>query len=166
MATTVRAATPADLDTVLALRLALLREARDHPIYGRLRADAARRARRLFRLQLESPKEVTLIAERAGRAAGILRCVESQGSPLLEPAWYAYVSSVYVVPDARRLGILRVLLRHASDWCAQRGLDEMRLHSVTGADSNAAWDALGFEVVEQMRIRKIQPGTQSRYTRA
>jgi ribosomal protein S18 acetylase RimI-like enzyme len=164
VATTVRAATPADLDTVLALRLALLREARDHPVYGRLRPDAEKRARRLFRVQLESPKEVTLLAERGERPVGILRCVESEGSPLLEPAWYAYVSSVYVVPDARRLGVLHVLLRHASDWCAQRGLEEMRLHSVTGADSNAAWDALGFEVVEQMRIRPIQ--RDSRYTRA
>jgi len=143
------------LDTVLALRLALLREAREHPIYGRLRPDAERRARRLFRLQLESPKEVTLLAERAGKAVGILRCVESEGSPLLEPARYAYVSSVYVVPEARRLGVLRSLLRHASEWCAGRDLDEMRLHSVTGAIANAAWDALGFQIVEQMRIRPI-----------
>lgn len=156
MATTVRAATPADLDTVLALRLALLREARDHPIYGRLRSDAEQRARRLFRLQLESPKEVTLLAERAEKPVGILQCVESEGSPLLEPAWYAYVSSVYVVPEARRLGVLRGLLRHASEWCSRRGLDEMRLHSVTGADANAAWDALGFQIVEQMRIRPIR----------
>ncbi len=146
---------------MLALRLALLREARDHPIYGRLRSDAEQRGRRLFRLQLESPKEVTLLAERVGKPVGILRCVESEGSPLLEPAWYAYVSSVYVVPEARRLGVLRSLLRHASEWCSRRGLDEMRLHSVTGADANAAWDALGFHVVEQMRIRPIHRHSQT-----
>jgi ribosomal protein S18 acetylase RimI-like enzyme len=154
--TTVRAATTADLETVLALRLALLREAHDHPVYGRLRVDAAQRARRLFRMQLESPKEVTWLAERGGVAVGILRCVESEGSPLLEPDAYAYVSSVYVLPRARRAGVLRLLLRRASSWCAERGLDEIRLHSVSGTEATAAWDALGFEVVEQLRLRPVR----------
>jgi GNAT superfamily N-acetyltransferase len=154
--TTVRAATVADLETVVALRLSLLREAHDHPVYGRLRADAAQRARRLFRMQLQSPKEVTWLAERNGMAIGILRCVESEGSPLLEPDAYAYVSSVYVAPHARRAGVLRLLLRRASSWCTERGLDEMRLHSVSGSDANAAWDALGFEVVEQLRLRSVR----------
>jgi GNAT superfamily N-acetyltransferase len=107
-------------------------------------------------MQLESPKEVTWLAERGGVAVGILRCVESDGSPLLEPDAYAYVSSVYVLPQARRAGVLRLLLRRASSWCAERGLDEIRLHSVSGSDANAAWDALGFEVVEQLRLRPVR----------
>jgi GNAT superfamily N-acetyltransferase len=92
------------------------------------------------------------LAKRADAAVGILRCVESQSSPLLEPERYAYVSSVYVVPAARRSGVLRALLRSAAAWCGARGLDEMRLHSATGADANATWDALGFQVVEHLRI--------------
>ena len=152
----VRLATPADLDRVVALRLALLREARDNAVYGRLRPDAERRARRLFRQQLESPDEVTLLGECEGAAAGILRCIESHGSPLLDPERYAYVSSVYVVPAARRAGLLRALLEEASVWCRGRGLVEMRLHStVDAASANAAWDALGFEIVEHLRIRPI-----------
>jgi GNAT superfamily N-acetyltransferase len=154
--TTIRSATLADLDIVVALRLALLNEAHDHPVYGRLRTDAAQRARRMFRSQLESPTEVTLLADRAGRPVGILRCVECQSSPLLEPERYAYVSSVYVIPRARRAGVLRALLAHASEWCATRGLDEMRLHSVTGTDATVVWDALGFVVVEQLRLRPIR----------
>jgi GNAT superfamily N-acetyltransferase len=153
---TVRAATPDDLETVLALRLDLLREAREHPVYGRLRPDAARRARRLFRLQLESASEVTLLAQRGGRVVGILRCVDAAGSALLEPDRFAYVSSVYVVPRARRSGVLHALLARAADWCAARGLGEMRLHSVAGAAANAAWDALGFQLVEHLRIRAIR----------
>jgi len=154
--TTVRPATIADLETVLALRLALLEEARDHPVYGRLHPDAPHRARRMFRLQLESPMEVTLLAERGGQAVGILRCTDSQSSPLLEPERYAYVSSTYVIPHARRTGVLRALLKQAADWCAARGLDQMRLHSATGADANATWDALGFNVVEHLRIRPVR----------
>src|SRR5215213_3638234 len=96
----VRPATPRDLDAVVALRIALLREHPDHPIYGRLRTEVDRRARELFSAQLRSRTETILLAELAGEVVGIIRCVESIGSPLLEPARYAYVSSAYVRPDA------------------------------------------------------------------
>lgn len=152
----VRQARPDDLATVVALRLSLLREHRDHAIYGRLRGDAAHRARDLFAAQLDSPSEIMFLAERGGQVVGILRVVESAGSPLLHPARYGYVSSVFVTPSARRMGVLRALLDRAVAWCEDRGLDEMRLHSVAGdAVSEAAWDALGFEVVEYVRLRKI-----------
>ena len=155
MSATVRAATVSDLESVVALRLALLREAHASPVYGRLRSDAVRRARRLFRMQLDSEAEVTFLAEEARTAVGILRCVESHGSPLLEPDRYAYVSSVYVVPELRRTGILHQMLACAEGWCRARGLDEMRLHSVAGAEANTAWDRLGFEIVEHLRVRKL-----------
>lgn len=155
-AITVRPAGPKDLSTVIALRLSLLREHGDHPIYGRLRGDAANRARDLFAAQLDSPSEVMFLAERGGQVVGILRVVESAGSPLLHPARYGYVSSVFVTPSARRSGVLRALLDRAVAWCEDRGLEEMRLHSVAGdAVSEAAWDAVGFEVVEYVRLRKI-----------
>lgn len=155
-AITVRLALPDDLPTVVALRLSLLREHSGHPIYGRLRGDVAHRAHDLFAAQLDSPNEVILLAERAGQVVGILRCVESTGSPLLHPTRYGYVSSVFVTPSARRAGVLRALLDRAVAWCEERGLGEMRLHSVAGdAVSEAAWDALGFEVVEYVRLKKI-----------
>ena len=152
----VRQAGPDDLATVVTLRLSLLREHGGHPIYGRLRADAAQRARELFAAQLDSPSEVMFLAERGGQVVGILRVVESTGSPLLHPSRYGYVSSVFVTPTARRVGVLRALLDRAVAWCDDRGLDEMRLHSVAGDRvSEAAWNALGFEIVEYVRLRKI-----------
>lgn len=157
----VRRATAADLETVVALRLALLREECQSPGYGRVRPGVARRARQLFRVQLESPAEVTLLAEQDGVAQGILRCAESNGHPLLEPDHYAYVSSVYVVPAARRSGVVRALLSEASHWCRDRNLVEMRLHNAAdSAVANAAWDALGFTVVEHLRVRRIPDGVQ------
>ncbi|HEX8850809.1 MAG TPA: GNAT family N-acetyltransferase [Gemmatimonadaceae bacterium] len=157
----VRAATPADLDLVVELRLALLREHGNSPVYARLRPDAPERARRLFAAQLTSPTERIFLAEDERGVVGIIRCVESIGSPLLDPQRYGYVSSAYVRPAARRRGALRALVEAARDWCAERGLDEMRLHSVAGdPGSNAAWDALGFTVVEHMRFARVNaPGT-------
>jgi ribosomal protein S18 acetylase RimI-like enzyme len=154
----VRPATPRDLDAVVALRIALLREHPDHPIYGRLRPEITRRARELFAAQLRTRTETILLAELAGEVVGIIRCVESLGSPLLEPARYAYVSSAYVRPDVRRRGVLRALLAEIERWCRARGLDQMRLHNVAGSEAaEGAWDALGFAIVEQVRLRTIPP---------
>ena len=154
----VRPATPADLAFVVELRMALLREHGSNPIYARLRADAPERARRIFSAQLSSPNERIFLAEAGGTVIGIIRCVESTGSPLLDPARYAYISSAYVRPEARRQGALRALVAAARNWCAERGLDEARLHSVADDEgSNRAWDALGFEVVEHMRRSVIRP---------
>ena len=152
---TVREADLADLATVAELRLSLLREASEHPVYGRLRPDATERAPEMFAIQLASANEVTFLAERVGRVIGILRCVETHGSPLLHPARYCYVSSVYVRPEHRRSGALRALFARARVWCRGRGLHEMRLHNIPGGIAAAAWDALGFEIVEQVRLLRL-----------
>lgn len=153
---TVRQATPADLESVLTLRMALLREYPEHRIYGRLRPNAEQLARPTFAAQLESGNEATFLAEVEHQPIGVLRTVEAAASPFLVPDRYCYVSSVYVRPDHRRHGVLRALLARAQTWCQERGLGEMRLHSVgTRETAAAAWDALGFEVVEQVRVRKV-----------
>jgi GNAT superfamily N-acetyltransferase len=153
---TIRRATRDDLAIVVELRLALLDEHRDNPVYDRQRARAPPPARPRLGAHHQSTHETTFLAEQGGVPVGILRCVSSQGSPLLEPPGYCYVSSVYVRPAARRHGILRALLARAVEWSRERGFPEIRLHSVAGHDSsNAAWDALGFEVVEHLRMRKI-----------
>lgn len=156
-AVVVRRAGQADLPSILALRMALLREHAHNAIYGRLRADAEQRAAKLFAAQMQSPNEVLFLAEIGGDTVGVLRCIHSSGSPLLDPAQYAYVSSVYVVPSARERGVLRALLEAADRWCADRGLEEMRLHNAADNPlANAAWEALGFEVVEHLRVRSLR----------
>lgn len=158
----VRRATTADLGTVVALRLALLREYPEHPVYGRLRPDVEARARALFAAQLEAENEVVFIAELDGASVGLLRCVETVSSPLLLPERYCYVSSAFVKPEFRRRGVLQALLERARGWCEERGLGEMRLHNVGSRESAAgAWDALGFEVVEQVRLLRLAPSPRS-----
>lgn len=153
---TVRPACMADLPLIVELRLALLREHGDNPIYERLRPDAPDRARRLFAAQLRSPDEVIFLGEVDGELSGILRCIQTGGLPLLFPATHGYISSVYVVPRARRRGVLRALLAAAIQWCEARGLTELRLHNASdNAVANAAWDALGFRVVEHLRVRRL-----------
>ena len=153
----VRVATIDDLPAVVELRLALLREHGQNPLYRRLRPDAAARARRLFGAQLRTPNEVIFLATRGEVVVGILRCVQTAGLPLLFPVLHGYISSVYVVPAARRRGVLRALLAAALAWCEARGLTEIRLHNAADNEAaNAAWEALGFRVAEHLRVRFLR----------
>ncbi|MHB1864217.1 MAG: GNAT family N-acetyltransferase [Gemmatimonadaceae bacterium] len=155
----VREAVAGDVDAVVALRLALLREFAGHPVYGRLHPDAEDRAPAMCAEQIASSHDVFLLAVLGGGVVGLLRCTESRASPLLLPEHFAYVSSAYVVPALRRHGVLRALLDAAEHWCAERGLDEMRLHNVSGETAGAAaWASLGFGVVEEVRIRRLRRG--------
>jgi GNAT superfamily N-acetyltransferase len=152
----VRQASPGDLAVVIDLRLALLREYADHPVYGRLREDAPVRARPLYRAQLSSRDQAIFLAEDDAQALGIIRCVDSAGSPLLDPARYCYISSAYVSPPHRQRGVLRLLLRAVERWAEQRGLAELRLHDIPASSSaDGAWSALGFTIVEQLRVRAL-----------
>lgn|SRR5256885_3973559 len=151
----VRRATLSDLPVIVDLRVALLRENASHPVYGRLRADVRERAYNMFAAQLRSTQEVMFLAESGDEVIGIIRCVETLNSPLLHPDRYCYISSVYVRPPMRRLGVLTALLRETESWCAERGLTEMRLHNVPGGSASAAWSAAGFDVVEEVRFKGI-----------
>ena len=150
----VREAKLGDLDAVVELRLSLLREYGDHPLYGRLHPDAHRRAFELYRTQLASPNETMFVAELDGKIVGVLRCVDTPSSPLLMPERYCYVSSAYVRPQTRRKGVLTALIDAVERWCDARGIGEMRLHNASGVRmAEDTWSALGFEVVEQVRRR-------------
>lgn len=152
----VRPAVIDDLQAIVDLRLALLREYENDPLYMRLRGDARTRAHELYFAQLTSVNETMFLAERNGRIVGILRCVDSPGSPLLLPERYCYVSSVYVVPAERRRGVLRALIAAAEEWCRKRGIDEMRLHNASSSETAGnVWEAFGFEVVEQVRRKAL-----------
>jgi ribosomal protein S18 acetylase RimI-like enzyme len=158
-ALSIRRATPDDLQIVIRLRIALLREHAGSPLYGRLRHDAEARAAIVFASQLKADDQVMFLAERGSEVVGILRCADTAGSPLLAPERYGYISSVYVVPAARREGVLNALFHAAEEWCRDRHLTELRLHNVPDNPmSSGAWTALGFEVVEHLRMRRIGGG--------
>jgi GNAT superfamily N-acetyltransferase len=154
----VRPATIQDIETIVRFRLALLKEHADNPIYGRLREDATERARRTTPLFLASGREITWIAVHGKQPVGMLRCIEGRGSPLLRPARFGYIASVYVAKGHRRKGVLTQLVEAATTWCRARGLTEIRLHSTPeNATANAAWERLGFPTVELLRRREVRP---------
>jgi ribosomal protein S18 acetylase RimI-like enzyme len=146
----------ADAERVAELRLALLGEHRSNAIYSRLRRDAPTRAVELTKEQLASDREGMFVATKGERIVGVIRCIDQRGHRLLRPARYALISTVYVEPAVRRRGVLRLLLEAAIGWSRERGLTEMRLqNAIDNPLALAAWDALGFRVVEQIRLRPL-----------
>jgi ribosomal protein S18 acetylase RimI-like enzyme len=146
----------ADVKRIAELRLALLGEHKSNAIYSRLRRDAAERAIELTEEQLASDREAMFVAVTAARIVGVVRCIDHRGHRLLRPPRFALISTVYVEPAFRRQGVLRSLMDAAMAWSRERGLTEMRLqNAVDNPLALAAWDALGFRVVEQTRLRTL-----------
>lgn len=153
-------ATPQDLDAVVSLRLALLQEERRSPLFARPRRDLPSRVADVTALQLSAEGEVTLLALIGAEAVGILRATCSRGTRLVHPVRYGFLTSAYVRPEHRRLGVLRRLLARAEAWCRDQGLTEVRLHcTLENLDGNQAWEALGYAPAELVRRRvlSLQP---------
>lgn len=154
----VRHATPADLEAIVAMRLALLREEARNPFFAKPHPEAGRRARRLTNAELTAPGQVFLVAVRGDAVVGMLRCRTVRRSPLVADAHQAVVTTVYVVPSQRRGGVLRALLEAADRWCRQHRLTGMRLQCALSNDvGRRAWEALGFKPAELLYLRDIPP---------
>lgn len=154
----VRAATPEDLETVLAMRLALLKEEARSALFADPHPDAAARARQITASQLLDDDQVFLLAFAGTEAVGALRCTIAHGSPLLRHATRGFLSAAYVRPGFRRRGVLRALVAAAEAWCLERNAPDLRLHCTReNEEGNAAWEALGFGVVEVVRQRRSSP---------
>lgn len=152
----VRRATIKDLDQVVALRLALLREEAQNPFFANPHPDAATRAIELTRGELAMPGEVFLVAEIDEAIVGILRCRLVRRMPLVASDRQAVVTTVYVVPQQRRRGVLSALLSYADRWCRRQGVSDMRLQcALSNEIGQKAWEALGFKPAETLYLRTI-----------
>ena len=152
----VRRAGSRDLEDVVAMRLALLREEARNPFFANPHPDAARRAHRLTREELTAPGQVFLVALRDGETVGMLRCRVIHRSPLVADARQAIVTTVYVAPSQRKTGVLRALLESADRWCRQHRIGAMRLQcALTNDVGRKAWESLGFKPAELLYLRGV-----------
>jgi ribosomal protein S18 acetylase RimI-like enzyme len=152
----VRPATIDDVPQVAALRVALLHEEKRNPFFADPHPEADARALGLTRADIETPAGVFFVAVRGESIVGMLRCRVVHRSALVAESRQAAVTTVYVVPDQRRTGVLRALLAAADDWCRQQRLRGMRLQCATTNDAGRkAWESLGFSEAEIVYIRSV-----------
>lgn len=150
----VREATGADVDTIAAMRMALLHEESRSALFADPHPDAAARTLRITSAQLMDDDQVFLLAICGTEPVGTIRCAIASGTPVLRESMRGFLTAAYVAPRFRRQGVLRALVEAAAAWCASRDVHDLRLHCTRENDEgNAAWEALGFEVVEVVRRR-------------
>lgn len=137
------------------MRLALWKEEARSALFADPHPDAAARARQITASQLLDEDQVFLLAIAGTEAVGALRCTITHGSPMLRQGARGFLSAAYVRPAFRRRGVLRALVAAAEAWCRERDAHDLRLHCTPeNVEGNAAWEALGFGVVEVVRQRR------------
>lgn len=78
---------------------------------------------RASRLYLSDPANVFLLASEDGRAAGFLRGTEMRQPHTHRPQMFLY--EIAVLPEFRRRGVARSLIRWLLAYCRRRGFDEV-----------------------------------------
>lgn len=153
-AVTIRGADRHDLEDIVRMRMALLAEEGRSPLFADPHPRAAARALRITEAQLRDDDQIFLLAVSDSRVVGMVRCTLASGNPVVSDHLRGFLSAAYVSPPFRRLGVLRMLVDAAEEWCAQHGTRDLRLHcTIENTEGNTAWDALGFKVVEVVRRR-------------
>jgi GNAT superfamily N-acetyltransferase len=151
----IRRASAGDVATIARLRLALLREEGNSPLYAHPHPRALQQARDLTRQQLARPNEVFLLAARGESVVGVLRVREQARAALVRDLRVATITTAYVLPQERRRGALRALLCAADAWCGERGIGSLQLRCGAGnIAAQRAWRALGFSTVAVLMTRQ------------
>lgn len=116
---TIRTATPADADTIIASNAALALETEDR----RLDPETLRTG--VGRVLSDPTRGVYYLAEAGGRVVGQLLITKEWSD--WRDGWFWWIQSVFVAPQSRRTGVYRVLHEHvvaearrAGDVCGIR----------------------------------------------
>lgn len=136
-ALTIRAATAADVETLAAWAEAMALETEGKTL------DAATIRAGIAAGLGDAHKARYLVAERNGRAVGTLMLTTEWSD--WRNAWWWWIQSVYVAPDARRLGVFRALYAHVEGQArAAPGVCGLRLYVENdNARAQATYAALG-----------------------
>ncbi|MEB0044915.1 MULTISPECIES: GNAT family N-acetyltransferase [unclassified Pseudomonas] len=97
---------------------------------------------------INGERQVTFIAEQAGRAVGFVTVQVTQiNSPLMQPQRVGRVGSVCVNDSARGQGIGRALMSLAQTWAIEQGATDLRL-TVWAFNATALrlYEELGYEM--------------------
>ena len=121
--TTIRAATDADVDTLVELTASLFEE--DAGVHDP-NADITwpHREGRSDLESLMASDDALVLAAGHDRVVGMLVGYTTPSSPTRQPVTYAVLRSMYVVPEARRSGVATDLIDRFVEWASERGCEE------------------------------------------
>ena len=142
----IRPATPADLDDLATLRLAVQAHSeRSNPRAWRMTPAAKARARDELAEQVTSPDALVLAACADGGALIGIAVGQLQRQEKYEPAVSGMIRRVYVVERWRRRGVGRAMIRGLLGFFRQHGAEELSLHYIPGnVEAERFWASFGF----------------------
>jgi aminoglycoside 6'-N-acetyltransferase I len=116
---------------------------------------------RFFARQLHNPLQTLLAVDGAGAPVGFVELSLRSYAEDCVTDRVAYLEGWYVVPEARRRGIGKALVRAAEDWAREQGCAEFASDALLdNHTSAAAHRALGFEETVKIRcFRKVVDST-------
>ena len=137
---TVRRATPEDLDEITAMWVHYIRISRQNPAYRNIPPGGVEARRSLFERHVSGPDSAVFVIDRPdGGLDGMLSCCVP-----------------YVRPEARGRGYLRLLLDAAYRWARSMELTEVRLFtSALEENPNRLAEEFGFEAMAIIRRKPI-----------
>ena len=155
---TIRRATPDDLDEILSLWVHYIRIHRQNPAYRNMPPDALKRRRALFEEHITGEgSEVFVVVGQDGSLEGLLTCFEEPNTSYFHPPKYARIQTPFVRPEARGQGHMRRLLDEAYRWARERELTEVRLYvSAMAEEANRIAEDKGFEAIAVIRRRPVE----------
>ncbi|MCI4325210.1 MAG: GNAT family N-acetyltransferase [Thermoplasmata archaeon] len=147
----VRRATEADINLLVAHRVAMFTEMGDRP--ARAIARHALAYARWLRPRLRSADVVAWVVEHplgTPVGSGALWFQPGQPRPGFDDLKIPYILSVYTRPDARGLGVATTAVRRAVDLAKELGYARISLHA--SAMGRGVYERLGFGSTTEMRL--------------
>lgn len=145
----IRDATSADLDAMVALWIAMMDEHQAFDARVRLAKGAETGYRAYLGYHLGNEESLVSVAV-GGRTAGapvIGFCLSTinRNLPMFLPARYGYLSDLVIAPAERRRGIGRALVADVRRWLKRRRVDTIQLQVYARNEGGAAfWKSMGF----------------------
>jgi GNAT superfamily N-acetyltransferase len=141
--TQIRRADDGDLDAVTDLRVAFLAEHNGLDVAGL--GDLTSSTKRFLRQEHRERRAATWVAEDDDRVVGLVTLLLQPKPPRHDDdrTVEGYAINLYVVPDARRHGIARELLRGCVEEAPTLGVRRLVLHATDAG--RPLYESLGFE---------------------
>ena len=113
------------------------------------------RARAFLRERLEAGDSVILLAVENDHGLGFTQLYPLFSSISCRPLWL--LNDLYVVPDARRRGVARMLMDQARDHAVETGACGLELATAhSNAQAQQLYESLGYELDREFRHYELR----------
>lgn len=152
----IRPAREADKETVANLQSAMLDDMAGHGGFPVASLDDRRRYfRELFQVELAKAEAQVLVAEREGDRVGAASAKIVEQPPVFVAQRTLHVSTLYVAPAHRRLGIAQDLLLALFQWGREQSCTSADLNVLAGNPARLLYQRLGFRELQQKLVVEL-----------